>query len=358
MVSFGSFFLSYVKYRSGILMPEIATHLNEFELSDRPLSISANFDFSVSNRSSLPVFIVKCEIVTDGLPAGGGGYGEHFEPCNIERISAVGGLELPPAQTEFFNAQHELDLDDHSPVLALELMGIDLEEIRPTLSKENCRAKLFAWRTGSAMSQNCQTQRLRADQMSGARDSFEESEAKMLEAQTTVLELQEQLGVLDPVAESGSVMSQVTAFQTQLQEKRLELAQLNSNLRPNLARVAGVEGDIQRLQAVVDELRSDMTDGTTGVASLARVSAQLRIAETDLQTRTALMQQALQQLETARIEANRQVRYLSLGVSPIPPDEPTYPRSFENTLLAFLIFSGIYLMLSLTASILREQVSS
>jgi capsular polysaccharide transport system permease protein len=52
------------------------------------------------------------------------------------------------------------------------------------------------------------------------------------------------------------------------------------------------------------------------------------------------------------------VRYLSTGVRPVAPDEPTYPRAFENTLLAFLIFSGIYLMLSLTASILREQVSS
>ena len=58
------------------------------------------------------------------------------------------------------------------------------------------------------------------------------------------------------------------------------------------------------------------------------------------------------------VEANKQVRYLSLGVRPVAPDEPTYPRAFEDTLLAFLIFSGIYLMLSLTASILREQVSS
>ena len=62
-------------------------------------------------------------------------------------------------------------------------------------------------------------------------------------------------------------------------------------------------------------------------------------------------------METARIEANRQVRYLSLGVSPVAPDQATYPRSFVNTILAFLIFSGIYLMISLTVSILREQVS-
>jgi len=35
-----------------------------------------------------------------------------------------------------------------------------------------------------------------------------------------------------------------------------------------------------------------------------------------------------------------------------------YPRSFENTLLAFLVFSGIYLLISMAASILREQVSA
>ena len=71
-----------------------------------------------------------------------------------------------------------------------------------------------------------------------------------------------------------------------------------------------------------------------------------------------LVQQALTQMETAQIEANRQVRYLSLGVEPVAPDEATYPKAFQNTLLAFLIFSGVYLMISLTASILREQVSS
>ncbi|NHX27556.1 capsule biosynthesis protein, partial [Escherichia coli] len=53
-----------------------------------------------------------------------------------------------------------------------------------------------------------------------------------------------------------------------------------------------------------------------------------------------------------------QVRYLARGVSPGAPDEPTYPRAFENTVLAFLIFGGIYLMVSMTASILREQVSA
>ncbi len=202
------------------------------------------------------------------------------------------------------------------------------------------------------------TARLRSDQMDGAMDNFEQAEVRVRQAQERVLELQEQLGVLDPVSETGSLMQQITTFEVQLRQKQLELQQLLSNTRPSQARVAGVEGEIERLDALISQLRGSMTESTGGAASLARVSGELRIAEADLATRQLLLQQAAQQLETARIEANRQTRYMAIGVSPVAPDEPTYPRAFENTALAFVIFGGIYLMLSLTASVLREQVSS
>jgi capsular polysaccharide transport system permease protein len=52
------------------------------------------------------------------------------------------------------------------------------------------------------------------------------------------------------------------------------------------------------------------------------------------------------------------VRYLSLSVRPVPPDAPAYPRAFENTAVTMLIMLGIYLMVSMTAAILREQVSA
>ncbi len=202
------------------------------------------------------------------------------------------------------------------------------------------------------------TQRLREDQMAGAVDSFNDAEEKMVAAQTKVLELQEQLGVLDPASETTGLMSQITNFEVQLAEKRLALEQLLDNRQPNQARVSGVQGDIQRLEGLISDLRGQMTESTAGAGSLASISSQLSIAQVDLETRTLMMQESLQALEASRIEANRQVRYLSLGVSPVPPDEPTYPKFFENTLLAFMIFAGIYLLVSLTASILREQVSS
>ena len=202
------------------------------------------------------------------------------------------------------------------------------------------------------------TARLREDQMKGARESYDDAEAKVFAAQSKVLELQQKMGIMDPVSETSLVMGQISGFETQLQQKRLELGQLLSNARPSSARVEGVKGDIARLEELIGTLRAQLTVNSGGTESLAAVTGQLRIAEAELETRQSLLAAAAQLMETARIEANKQVRYLEMGVRPIAPDEPTYPRAFENTLLAFLIFSGIYLMLSLTASVLREQVSS
>lgn len=202
------------------------------------------------------------------------------------------------------------------------------------------------------------TQRVREDAMRGARASYEEAEAKREEALTRVTRLQEELGVLDPTAASGELQSRITQLETMILEKELELASLLDNRRPNQARVEATQGEIRRLEDARDDVRALMTSSGSGDANQARKNAELRAAEEDYQTRTLLLQEALQQMETARIEAGRQVRYLSLGVTPVAPDEATYPRAFENTVLAFLIFAGIYLMLSLTASILREQVSN
>ena len=201
------------------------------------------------------------------------------------------------------------------------------------------------------------TARLRGDQMEGAKESFAVAEARMLEAQDRVVDLQERLGVVSADAEVANTMGQIGAVETELRLERLRMERLLAVPRPNEARVELAAAAVGRLRNELDGLRAGLTDGVRDEASLARATAELAVAQQDLITRQLLLQQAAQQLESARIEANRQVRYLSTPVPPIAPDEPTYPRAFQNTLLMALIFSGIYLMVSLTVAVLREQVS-
>lgn len=202
------------------------------------------------------------------------------------------------------------------------------------------------------------SQRLREDQMAGARESYEDAERRVSEAQARVLELQERRGVLSADAEVSAVFQQISRFELELQQERLRLAEILAARTPNTTRVQVAQNNIERFETLIASLRSSLTDTQTGGASLARIQSELVIAQADLQTRQMMLAQSLQQMESARIEANRQSLYLSLGVFPVAPDKAAFPRAFENTLLAFLVFSGIYLMVSMTASILREQVSS
>ncbi|MFD0978385.1 capsule biosynthesis protein [Tropicimonas aquimaris] len=277
------------------------------------------------------------------------GFKAHFQQDWIDPIQRLDPDATNEAAYKLYTRNVQVGFDPTEGILKMEVIAAD-----PQTSQAFAEALI-----GYAEEQVDQlTQRLREDQMSGALQSYDSAEQKVADAQDRVLALQEELGVLDPVSETGSLMQQITTFEVQLSEKKLMLEQLLSNPRPNEARVAGTSGDVARLEALIEDLRGSMTESGTGKASLARISGQLRIAEAEMTTRQLLLQQAATQLEMARIEANRQVRYMAVGVRPVAPDEPTYPRAFENTLLAFAIFAGIYLMVSLTASVLREQISA
>ncbi|MCY1128628.1 capsule biosynthesis protein [Frigidibacter sp. RF13] len=277
------------------------------------------------------------------------GYKDHFSQSFVDPLQRLEPGATNEAAYKLYKRNVKIAYDPTEGIVKMEVSAVD-----PATSQKYSEALLkFAEEQVDNL-----THRVREDQMKGARESYADAETKVKEAEQKVLDLQTRLGVLDPKAETTLVMTQVAELEGQLRLKELELSQLLDNAKPNQARVDGVKGDMTRIQGQIDSLRASMTQDENSTLSLAQITGQLRIAETELQTRQLMLSKALEQQESARIEANRQVRYLSVSVAPVAPDEPTYPRAFEDTALAFLVFAGIYLMMSLTASILREQVTA
>jgi capsular polysaccharide transport system permease protein len=202
------------------------------------------------------------------------------------------------------------------------------------------------------------TQRMRGDQMKGAREAYEEAERNMKDAQARLVTLQQDLKVLSSDTEVGMITSQVAQLEAQITDDRLALAEIMRNPEPNEARAEPIRQRIAAYAAEVAQLRRKLTEDSAAGISLARVQSELLIAQVDIETRQMLLAQTLESMETARVEANRQTRYLSVSVRPVPPDEPTYPRPFESTMVALLIFAGIYLVVAMTAEVLREQLSA
>ncbi|CTQ50289.1 hypothetical protein [Jannaschia donghaensis] len=276
------------------------------------------------------------------------GFTGHFANPTIDPLQRLDPQASRDDAYKLYKRMVEIGYDPTEGVIKMEVVAAD-----PAVSASFSQALIdYAEEQVDQL-----TARLRADQMEGAMESFAAAEQRMLEAQARSVDLKERVGVGSAIAEESLIYSQIGAIETEKRAEQARLEQLLSNPRPQQTRVEVTEANIARLEAELDGLRASLTGTDSGDGNLARATAELEVAQQELVTRQLLLQQAAQQLELARIEANRQVRYLSTPVPPIPPDEATYPRSFENTVLAFLIFAGIYLMVSLTAAILKEQVS-
>ncbi|MES2667561.1 MAG: capsule biosynthesis protein [Pseudomonadota bacterium] len=277
------------------------------------------------------------------------GFRKHFQDPAIDPIQRLASDASDEATYKVYKKHVKIAYDPTEGLIKLEVVATD-----PETSAIWARQLI-----GYAEEQvDHLTQRLRGDQMDGARQAYQEAEAGALASQRKVVELQEKFKVLSSEVEVSLLSAQISSLETQLTKDRLSLAQMESNETPNKARMDPLVRRIGTLEQEIADMRSRLTVGDGGNASLATVQGELMVAQADVQTRQLLLGQSLQAMETARAEANRQVRYLSLSVSPTPPDEATYPRAFENTLVTLFIFMGIYLMISMTVAILREQVSS
>jgi capsular polysaccharide transport system permease protein len=277
------------------------------------------------------------------------GFKEHFSDPSIDSIQRLDADATNEAAFGLYSNHVKISYDPTEGLIRMEVIAPD-----PVKSYEFSQALI-----GYAEEQVDQlTGRLREDQMRGALQSYEEAEGRRAAALATWLAIQEDVRQIDPQSESSARMGQINSLESE--QQRLELV-LQSRLnvdRPSEVQVQSLRDQIANIDNLISELRDQLVGGAGKEVSLAARNTELRTAEENYSFQTVMVQQALTQMETARIEANRQVRYLSQSVRPVIPDQARYPRAFENTVLAFLIFSGIYLMVSITASILREQVSS
>ena len=276
------------------------------------------------------------------------GFKSHFKQDWIDPIQRLETDATDEAAYKVYKKNVKIGYDPTEGVIRMEVIAAD-----PQISAEfSSHLIQYAEDRVDELSR-----RKREDQMRDARASLETAKGERREAQERLVALQEG-SILDPQGEIASIRALINAVELQLQEKELALNSQLTNARPNAARVDALRSEVQLLRNDLDRQNRRLNDATEGQSSLAAMTAQIQMAQADLATADLFLQSALQNEKQTELEANRQVRYLTTSVRPVAPDEPTYPRAFENTILAFLIYSGIYLMISLTASILREQVSS
>ena len=277
------------------------------------------------------------------------GFRAHFSDPTIDPVQRLAPDANNSAAYALFKKIAKISYDPTEGIIKMEVSATDPEK---AVQFSTALLKYAETRVDQL------TSRLRGDQERSAAESFAKAQTDLSNAQRHLVDLQSRFKTFNSEVEVGLVTGQIGTLDAQLMQEKLSLAQMEANANPNQARMAPVKSRISALEGQITDLRLKLTESGVDGPSIAAVQSELVMAQADVATRQMILAQATSAMETSRIEASRQTRYLEVSVRPVAADDPSYPRAFENTIVVMLIFGGIYLMVTMTIAILREQVSN
>jgi capsular polysaccharide transport system permease protein len=202
------------------------------------------------------------------------------------------------------------------------------------------------------------TLRIREHQMAEAAMGYQQSEEALRIAQEKVIALQEAYSVLPPDAEAGVLSGRMGELEAQLVEARIRLTGMDRLQSPNRTQHQIAKDRVADLERELDRVRQDVIAPGSDGLSQAAIQGEIALAQGEVEARLAILAQSAQQMEMARLEASKQMRFLSVSVNPGMTDVAAYPEIWKNTGLTFLAIVGIYMAISLMGTVLREQVNS
>lgn len=275
------------------------------------------------------------------------GFKAHFSAPFIDVLQRLPENASNEAAYKTYKKRVNLGFDPTEGVVNMEVISAD-PEVSVAFSKA-----LIAYAEEKV---DGLSQRKKKNQLADARESLESAMEERRKAQEALVALQ-QSTLLDPQAYAASLRMQISSLEQQILSKELQLDALLDNPKPNASRVSGARADIRRLRQAKAETEQKMQAPMENGMTLAELFSRIQVAMADVATRDMMFQSSLEHLRATESDATSQSRYLTLAVEPVKAESASHPHAFEDTLTVLLILSGIYLLISITASILREQVS-
>ncbi|MEA2739309.1 MAG: capsular polysaccharide transport system permease protein [Acetobacteraceae bacterium] len=230
-----------------------------------------------------------------------------------------------------------VDYDSATGLTVLHIEAFDPEEAQ--------RIAVVLMDGGEALL-NRMNERARADAMHVAETEVARSKQLALAAQERVTAFRDRESIIDPTQISKTVLNTMAVLSLQLVETR---AQLDVTLKesPNSPQIVLLRSRVAALQQQIDHERGTLA-GDNGslaprIAEYERLTLQRSFAEKSFVS-------ALNQLEAARLDAERQQDYLESVVRPRIADEARYPMRLRWIAGTFLAGCAVFWMFRPRAS--------
>ncbi|MEM7238397.1 MAG: hypothetical protein AAF501_11320 [Pseudomonadota bacterium] len=199
--------------------------------------------------------------------------------------------------------------------------------------------------------------RIREATLRDAESSMQSAEDRLEKAHLEQAQLRESLDIFSVEVEVKKEMEIISAMEVELEQLTGKLRNLLRVTSDEDPRVQRITNQVATLQDQIAARQEKITGSKGDRQSLADRNTQLQQAEFEVTAAMTIFTATIEAHEAAKQDIVRQHRYLAAIVSPSLPDEARYPKKIQTTALAFLVFLGAYILLSLTFSLIREQAS-
>ena len=232
------------------------------------------------------------------------------------------------------HSQHfvDVEVDNSSGIITLQVKAY-----RPEDAQVVARALL---RYSEQMVNNLNA-RAETDSLAEARKHVDEAEDRLssIERQLTAFRISNK--ILDPKLDSTGLYTTLSGIMAQRAETATQLAELVKG-SPGSPAIPGLKTRLAALNTQLDESAQKITGGSNSIADKAGNYESSSLSES---VAAKILEAAIQSLETAETEAQRQHLYIEHIAEPNLPDYAIYPRrilDFSVAVLSFLIVYGIF----------------
>jgi capsular polysaccharide transport system permease protein len=216
------------------------------------------------------------------------------------------------------------------------------------------------WRRQSSLppkSSSTTSRRARRDAVGYAQNEVVQAEARLKASLAAIREFRDKAGMIDPGKTADATAALATKLRDDLLKANSELATLKAYMRDDAPPIRVLRARIRSLETQQRGLAREMTDnGQPAAPPLSQSLGSYEALEAERKFAEAAYQHALEGLDHARDNADRQHLYIASFVPPSLPEMALYPHRWRTMGLVALIAFAIWGIGGLAAQSIRDHI--
>lgn len=201
------------------------------------------------------------------------------------------------------------------------------------------------------------SERARHDTLRNSEKEVRRAERRLKTALAHVSEFRDREGLIDPRKSADATQALAGRIRDEIVRADTELSTVKHYMREDAPSVKMLEARIQSLQTQLHAVESEVTNTEKSHSEvLSRVMESYERLESERTFAEKAYQHALEALDRARMNADRQQVYIAGFVQPSLPEEALYPRRLRSVCIVLVLCCAGWLIGAFAVQTVREHL--